>query len=338
MNQPAPRKPAVESLNRTGRYLLYTLSIPERALRGTVGLAAGAAKEISESLVPRAFKDSKTYEIVIRNSLGFLTEGVAGIQRSGQSEVEAAPADGYVARKAVGNFLDLASLSTLHLSPVWLLAVVSDLAYGTRTYVKELATELAAKGLIDEQSTINSVHDVLEAVRDGSGRAASLFDTPPLTAADLKKTVDETRLALGSASLRSLLPAHEIQKFWNEMRAAATQEDASILEISGAMTLRTLDRVGAMTEGTFHGIRVAGGIVNRVFIDHYWESLVRIHDHGLFTTLRECYAPYVEGVFKNFSASTDTVTQQVLDGRIPSRFWGWLRRLFRRKGRGESTT
>ncbi len=49
-------------------FLFYTLSLPERALRSTVGLAAGAVKEMSEFLVPKAFQDSKTYKIVVRNT------------------------------------------------------------------------------------------------------------------------------------------------------------------------------------------------------------------------------------------------------------------------------
>ena len=40
------------------------------------------------------------------------------------------------------------------------MAVVSDVAYGARTYTRELATELKQKGLIDEKSTIDSVDDV----------------------------------------------------------------------------------------------------------------------------------------------------------------------------------
>ena len=45
----------------------------------------------------------------------------------------------YVTRKAVGNFVDMASLATLHVSPLMLLAAVSDLAYGSQVYLKELA-------------------------------------------------------------------------------------------------------------------------------------------------------------------------------------------------------
>ena len=63
------------------RYLLYTLSLPERTVRSTIALAAGAATHTAEFLVPRAFQDSKTYSVVVRNSLNFLTQQVGGVAR-----------------------------------------------------------------------------------------------------------------------------------------------------------------------------------------------------------------------------------------------------------------
>jgi len=182
-----------------GRYLLYTMTLPERSLRSAIGLAGGVAKETAEWLVPQAFQSSKTYEIVVRNSLRFLTEDIAGV--AGQAE-EPATADDYLARKAVGNFVDLAGLATLHVSPLWLLAIASDVAYGSRAYVLELAEELKREGIIDETSTIHHVDDVLAAVQQTSGEAAGLFDTPPLSVEQMQQTLDQTRAAASSADFR----------------------------------------------------------------------------------------------------------------------------------------
>jgi len=150
-----------------GRYLLYSLSLPERAVRGSVGLAAGAVKETAGMLVPRAFQSSKTYQIVVVNSLKFLTRDIAGIKESDEEGNQGV--EGYLARKTIGNFIDLAGLATLHVSPLWLLAIVSDLAYGTKTYVRELGAELKKQGLIDKNSTINHVEDILNAVQGATG-------------------------------------------------------------------------------------------------------------------------------------------------------------------------
>ena len=60
--------------------------------------------------------------------------------------------DDFVARKTVGNFVEMAGLATLHVSPMMLLAVVSDIAYGSQTYLNEITEELKREGVIDEGS------------------------------------------------------------------------------------------------------------------------------------------------------------------------------------------
>src|SRR5439155_20421913 len=136
------------------KYLIFTLSLPERALRSTVGLVGGAANEAASLLVPRAFRDSKSYQALIQQNLDYLRKNVGGVRRPAEDAQDTAPADpspdsrppdqveNYVARKAVGSFVDAAGLLTFHLSPVVLLALLSDLAHGSNAFLKELAQEL----------------------------------------------------------------------------------------------------------------------------------------------------------------------------------------------------
>ena len=63
------------------KYLVFTLSLPERALRSTVGLVGGAAHEAASLLVPRAFRDSKTYQALIQQNLDYLLKNVGGVKR-----------------------------------------------------------------------------------------------------------------------------------------------------------------------------------------------------------------------------------------------------------------
>src|SRR3984893_13119900 len=127
----ASRVAARDDEDRISRFLTYTLSLPERVVRSTVGVTAGAARETAHALVPQAFQSSKVYELVIANSLNFLTEDIGGVEQQARPG-EAPNVDHLLARKAVGNFVDLAGLATLHLSPIWLFAVVSDVAYGSK--------------------------------------------------------------------------------------------------------------------------------------------------------------------------------------------------------------
>ncbi len=222
------------------KQLLFGLSLPERVVRSGVGLTAGIVQEAAALLVPQAFQSSKSYEISITNSLSFLTETVGGVKRVGENAPEADEAADFVARKAVGNFVDLASLATLHMSPMWILAIASDVAYGTKTYVKELAAELKQQGLIDDSSTINNIDDILGSLQNVAGKAANSLDTPPFSIEGLKSVVAETRDSITQTDLRKLIPQSEVQRYWEEMREIATKENVSLLQVSGAITMQTL--------------------------------------------------------------------------------------------------
>jgi hypothetical protein len=310
------------------RMLLYSVTVPERVLRSTVGVAAGAATETASLLVPQAFQSAKTYQLVVKNALGFLARDIGGVKSDGDSEETQ---DDFVARKAVGNFVDLAGLATLHVSPVWLLAIVSDVAYGTKAYVVELAEELKQQGLIDEQSVINNVDDVLAAIQNASGEAASLFDTPPLSVDQLKKTLNSTKESLASADVTTLLPEAEIKNYWNEMREVANKEHVSLLGVSGAMTMATLSKVSTVSKGVLTGVQVVGGIVNREIIGHYVSSLHIIQQRGLFIVLNETSAPYVEAVWNNFSDDRSTWTEEIVTGRAIKSGLSTITSWFRRK-------
>jgi hypothetical protein len=303
------------------RSLLYGISLPERLLRSGVGLTAGAAKEVAAFVVPQAFQSSKSYEIAIDNSLRFLTETIGGVIGPTPPENEAAE---HIARKAVGNFVDMTGLATMHVSPMWVLAAVSDVAYGMRTYVMEVARELEQHGVIDSTSTIHNMDDILDAIQRTSGSAASVFDRPPLSVNELRETLVQTRRDLQSADLTKLLPEAEVRRLWMEMRTVANQENVDLLSISSAMTMQTLDRVKTVGDGALTSVRVAGGLFNRNVIDHYRQSLTEIRDKGFYEMVRKSYEPYVTAVWNNFSAERKTWTETLLDPAAISRTLGKL--------------
>ncbi len=311
------------------RALLYSLSLPERTLRSVVGIAAGTVREAAEFVVPQAFKNAKTYEVLVKNSLAFLTDKVGGVKSKNDDSEDSAVGDDFVARKAVGNFVDLAGLATLHVSPVWIMAIMSDVAYGTKSYVQELATELKAKGLINESSTINNVDDVLNAVQDASGNAASLFDTPPLSVDELRSTLAKTKDAIANADLKSMLPESEVNSYWTEMKDIAKRDDVSLLGVSGALTMHTLGKVKTASHGTLTGVQVIGGIFKREVLDYYGTALRDVSEKGMFQSLRETSAPYVEALWNNFSDDRSTLTDEVVSGRLfgraISKVGGWFK-------------
>jgi hypothetical protein len=313
---------------------LYGVSIPERALRSTVGLAAGTISGTASFLIPQCFQSSKTYEIVVKNSLRLLSEGVGGVE---SKRDESDPGvENYIARKTVGNFVDLAGIMTLQLSPLWLLAIVSDVAYGTKSYVKELAQELEREGVIDDSSTIHKIDDLLAAVQKSSGSAASLFDTPPLSTEELKRTLNETRESLSEADVGSLLTESEIERYWGELKGLSQKEGVSLIGLSGAVTLHTLRKVGAVGQGTLSGVRVAGGLLNRHILGHYLDAGTVYRDRGFYASLQEDSEPSIKAMWNNFSPERATWTEELMSGRAIGKLLGKIGGLFR-KGTEETT-
>jgi hypothetical protein len=308
---------------------LYTVSLPERVVRSTVGVTAGAAREAAHALIPQAFQSSKTYELVVTNSLKFLVENVGGVELKADN-AESVPIDHFLARKAVGNFVDLAGVATLHLSPIWVFAVVSDVAYGSKAYVRELAAELHQRGLIKETSKIDRVDDLLEAIQRTTAETASLISTPPLSVDQLKLTLERTRAAIAAADLAALLPEAELHAHWHAMRSISTQERVSLLGVSGALTLHMLGKVETLAVGTIVGVEVAGDLLNRNVVGHYVDGLRTVREQGFYHVVRASGAPYAQAVWRNFATQRETLTSQIVTGRLFGKLWTSVRKWFRR--------
>jgi hypothetical protein len=304
--------------------VLYWLSVPERTLRGGVNLVGGALRESASLLVPQSFQDSRSYTLMVRQMLDFLVEDV-GRGPARTSGEECRDAD-FLARKTVGNFVEMSALATLHLSPLTLLAIVSDLAYGSKVYLEELATELKRDGVIDENSTINSAGDLLAAVAETSSKTAAVFNTPPISVDGLRQTIEETRDSLNTINPRQILPEAEIRRLWTEMKQIADHEHIDLLQVSGAVTMQALSKAGTVSQGALSGVRVAGRLLDRHVVAHYSEAVARIRSVGVYRSLSETSGPYLAAVWENFSPKSSTVTEDLLSGKLVGAAWSTVRR------------
>lgn len=317
---------------RVRDFLLYSLSLPERALRSVSGVVGGALRESASLLVPQAFQNSKTYCVMVRQMLDFLAVDVGGAPQahSAQAPNAADHVKHFVARKAVGNFIDLAGWATLHLSPILLLAVISDLAYGSQAYLKELAQDLKRQGLIDRNSTIDHVDDLLDAVALAAGTTSMALNTPPVSVAGLRETIQQTRAALAGVDPARVVPQAELQRLWDEMHQLAATQGTSPLTLSAAVTLFCLNKIGTLGRGALSTVKAAGTLVDRHVLDHYRAALGEIRQRGLYASLAQSCEPYIEAVWQNFSPRKRTFTERLLCGEPIARAWrairGWLGR------------
>ncbi len=309
-------------------HLSYALSLPERAVRGGSGLIGGLARESAELLVPQSFQNSRTYSSMVRQMLDFMVHDMGGVP-VGDAPSSTAEIDNYVARKAVGNFLDMASLATLHLSPLVILAAVSDVAHGSQAYLKELSEELKNQGVIDRQSHIDHINDLLGAVSHATAKTGQAFDTPPLSIEALKQTIAETRAAIAGGG-QAVPSEAEVEKLWEQMREISDREGVDLLAVGGAATMQSLGKLDLLSRGALSTAKVAGNLIDRHVLDHYAHALAEIQQKGFYKSVAESSGPYIGAVWDNFHSSRSTITEDLLSGKLLGSGWrtvrGWLSR------------
>ncbi len=309
------------------QHVMFGLSLPERALRSTSALVGGALTESAALLIPQAFRSSKSYEVFVHQMLDFMVHDVGGVQE--KKDASAPPeVEGFVARKAVGSFVDLAGMATLHLSPMAVLAIVADVAYGSQAYLHELSSELKKAGVISPDTTIDHAADLLHALSNTSKATAGAFDTPPISIEGLRETIAQTRAAAAKMDATTLIPQAEMTQLWKEMHEIAVKEHVSVLDVSSTMSLYTLGKVGQLGRGALSTVTVAGNMFDRHIFDHYRQGLTEIQDRGLYIILAESSGPYITAVWENFSTEKATITEDLLSGKLIGRAWNGMHAWF----------
>ena len=311
------------------RLVQYSTSLPERTLRSASALAGGLVRESTNWLVPLAFRNSKSYSIFVRQTLDFVVNDIGGVKR-GLATGKEEQVD--MARKTVGNLLDMTALATFHLSPLTVLAIFSDVAYGSKVYLQQLSSRLKEHGIIDQQTTIDGAADLIDALERASGSAAGMFDQPPISIEGLRKTIQETQAAVQDVDPTKILPFAEIDQMWRQMELAAKEQKASLWDVSATMSVVALNNITAVGQGTVVGLEIAGNMFHQHIIQHYWSGLRAIEREGLLPTLSKASEPYLEAVWSNFALDRKTWTEQLLGGELLK--WGWSQLSWPKLSRG----
>ena len=72
--------------SRVLSFVVYGLSLPERAVRSTSAVVGGAVRESAALMVPEAFRSSKTYSMFVEQMLDFVIEDVGGVESDDPDE------------------------------------------------------------------------------------------------------------------------------------------------------------------------------------------------------------------------------------------------------------
>ena len=153
-------------------------------MRSTLGLGAGAAREVGEVVLPDAVRDSQLYKNLVDATLRFVIEQVGGVEGV-YGKGDALP-DNFLARRTAGNAVEILGIVAFRASPVWVLAALADVCGAGRQLIPEMADALKEQGLLDKDAQFTSVDQILDGLERTSSRLAATINTPPWTLPDFE--------------------------------------------------------------------------------------------------------------------------------------------------------
>ncbi|MEE8169180.1 MAG: hypothetical protein V3T70_01410, partial [Phycisphaerae bacterium] len=283
---------------------------PERVLRSVAALAGGASKMLTDTLLPKPLRESRTYEALVGSAQRILIEKVAEAEGVYEAQQEELPAD-YVPRKVAGGVIEAAGTFSMHLSPLWVFAIASDVAGGSRQYLNRLTEQLRHEGVIEADASVERVDDLLSAMCKASEASAQLFDAPPLSADDIGRFRDELlgRYADVFRNTGELMP--RIDELWSRMTSLA-DGDAAMAKVAGLMSMDLGRAGGRALDGVFTVGRTTVEFLAESILDSYADSLAEVERRGIVACMEEASRPYVAAFCKQYLRQRKSWTERCI--------------------------
>jgi hypothetical protein len=271
------------------------LSLPERVARTLAAVVGGLVHETATLVLPRLVRRSRLYEATAKNLLRITLELVGGVEASQPSTQEVEPDPGRLAiRKGAGNVVELGSIAAFGFSPLWLLAAAADVTHGSRVYLDTFVSELKQAGVLQRETSLETVDDLLGALEGVSGTSARLIDIPPLEVEALKRSLADLRRDASG------LPApNELARLLDGLRRTAAQERRNLLEVSVGVGF-----------AFFNSARHVG---RQHVLDPYREDLRPVGREGFGAYAARVSKRYADAVARHFDPSTPTLTERGLE-------------------------
>ncbi len=269
----------------------YLLTLPERATRTLAVVLGGILVELSRVALPDFVRHSKLYESTVARMLRLVVELVGGVE--GVYVAEAMPAGDLLARKTAGNVVELASFLAVGWSPLWLLAAATDLAGGSKVYLRALESELKRVRLLPPEADVSSVEELLARVETTSGVLADTIDVPPVRPSDLRASWEALR-----HQATDPLHADRLAALAGELQRVARREGRPVQELAAALSLGAA-RAGLQLGSTY-------------VVDYYRQALSTVAAEGLDVYLRRITRPYARSVAGHLDPSRRTYTERFL--------------------------
>jgi hypothetical protein len=295
------------------RPLGYLLSIPERSARSTGALAGGFVRELSEVILPVSFRRTRLYQCLVDTTLRFIIEQVGRVEKSNRLEPQI-PAD-FLWCRTVGNGIEMIGILLFRLSPVWVLAALSDLSGAGRVLIGEISETLKEKDLLDREKKFESVDQILDGLEKTAGRLADNINTPPLNIGTLRREWHKLCKEAERIPLKNLPSLENVARAWHSLKREAALQNCSVFELSSLMALSAASHLPAkaiwLRQGATLAVSRTGSLLAGELLDHYASTLRKIRRTGYLPYWARQLKPYVRAAASHFSLDQSSYTEKL---------------------------
>jgi len=136
------------------------------------------------------------------------------VKVEGSYPAEGKLAENFLLKRTLGDGIDIAGVVAFHASPVWVLAALADISGGGRELMNEIAASLKDQGLLEPNTSFDSVDQVLDGLERTAGQLASSIRYPPLDIPGLRKEWSALKEAVRTIPPPSLPSPKQVRGQW----------------------------------------------------------------------------------------------------------------------------
>jgi hypothetical protein len=292
---------------------LYAISLPERTLRSLSAITAGALKEATEFALPASVRQSALYRATAGVGFRFFIQHVGAVR--GLYPRQDHLSRQFVHRYAVGTSIEMASIVTIYLSPVWVLAALGDAAKAGKTLFSEIAGALKAEGLLASDAKIETMLQLLDGLEATSSHLALTVNMPPLDVPAMRNEWQQFRANLAKFPSASLPSAAEVEVAWKNLRSTSRKLNQSVFRVSAAMGISAISSIPEnlmwLSRSTIVATRKSGQVVGGAFLQHYAAASQELKTKGFAAYSRAHFRPYLVAAVRNFLPEKPSATERL---------------------------
>jgi hypothetical protein len=293
---------------------LYVLSLPERAVRSLSALSGGLLREIGNAALPESVRRTTLYRTMVEIALRFLIEEVGQVE--GVYPTEGRLAENFLLKRTASHGIELMGILAFRASPIWVLAALADASGGGRKLIHEISRALKEDGLLEGDSSFETMEQVLDGLEKTSEHLALTLNLPPVNITGLRGEWKQLKTDMAAIPPKNLSPLGRVEGVWSDLQKAAQEQGRSVFTLSSMMALSTVSHFPAsvfwLSKAARSAARRTGKVLGEAILDHYTKMLEEIAQTGFQAYWTREFRPYLWGAAEQFAPEHESLTERLL--------------------------